>query len=42
MYKGEWMDGRMMDKSIITSETQHLIAVNFPKQCMLALMVKFV
>jgi hypothetical protein len=35
-----WMDGLLMDKIIITSETENFSVVNFPKQYMLVLLVK--
>ena len=42
IYKGGWMDGRVMDRIIITSESENVIGVNFPREYMLILLVKFV
>jgi len=36
------MDGRVMDRIIITSESENVIGVNFPREYMLILLVKFV
>jgi len=36
-----WMGGWMMDKIIITSETENFTAMNFPKQHMLVILAKF-